>query len=154
VVTGGAQINKKQAGGGLSEVMVGLVLLGVGMLGIMNKQTQAWNLNQQAYLQSQATSLVRDIADRMKANPDAAASYLIDYGASASSGTDCTSTDCSQAELAGWDLSQWLGAVAATLPQGDGEIVSQADGYLISIEFDADRAEANELTEVSVFVRL
>jgi len=143
-----------QIGAGLIEVMVALLLLGIGLLGIMNMQTRSLNLNQQAYLHSQATGLLRDISDRMKANRTAADSYLINYGSSVSSSTDCTSTNCEINQLADWDVNQWLGSVQAILPQGDAEIISQGEGYLISIEFDANQGTEDQLTEVSTTVRL
>jgi len=38
----------KQQGAGLIEVMVALLILGIGLLGILNMQTQSLNLNQEA----------------------------------------------------------------------------------------------------------
>jgi type IV pilus assembly protein PilV len=143
-----------QLGAGLIEVMISLLLLGVGLLGIMSMQTRSLNLNQQAYLSSQATSLIRDMSDRMRANSTAANDYLFNYGSSVPTAADCTSANCSESQLAEWDVSQWLGSVQALLPQGDAEIIAQGDGYLISVEFDLDQGEENELTEVSVRVQL
>ena len=56
----------------LLEVMVALVVLSVGLLGLAALQTATVRFNQNAYLRSQATNFAYDLADRMRANREAA----------------------------------------------------------------------------------
>jgi type IV pilus assembly protein PilV len=122
--------DRRAAGFSLLEVLIGLVILSVGLLGIAAMLSVSLKSNDGAYMRSQATILAYNIIDRMRANPSGAANgdYNFSMGAAApGSGTACTGTsaDCSAATLADYDLTQWLGALASPsngLPLGTGSI--------------------------------
>ena len=143
-----------QTGVGLIEVMVALFILGVGLLGILNMQTQSLVFNQQAYYLSQANALLWDISDRMKANSSVPESYLMDFNSTVSTATDCESQECSATQLASWDTNQWLGAVRNLLPQGDAEIVRNGSFFEINIEFDLEQTPGVDPMTVSATLGL
>ncbi len=52
----------------LLEVLVGLIILAIGLLGLAGMQMISLKQNNEAYLRSQATLYAYDIFDRMRAN--------------------------------------------------------------------------------------
>jgi len=61
-------ITKPLQGFTLIEVLISVLILGLGILGTLNLQTRALLDNQDAYLRSQAIILAYDMADRIRAN--------------------------------------------------------------------------------------
>lgn len=59
---------KANEGFTLIEVLVSVLILGIGILGVLNLQTRALMDNQDAYLRTQAIFLAYDISDRIRAN--------------------------------------------------------------------------------------
>jgi type IV pilus assembly protein PilV len=110
---------KKQQGTSMLEVLITALILSLGLLGLAGLQVKSMQFNHSAYLRSQATLLAYDMADRIRANTSAVASY--DSASTSDPGEvgSCkTTTGCSTTQMAQTDLSQWKQAVAATLPNG------------------------------------
>lgn len=104
------------------EVLVALLILGVGLMGLAGMQAHSLRSNYSAYLRSQATFSVYEIIDRMRANRIYAKDnqgYNVGFGESVSGGT-CSSA-CSPAAMSSADLSQWL-AMVERLPGGEGQV--------------------------------
>jgi type IV pilus assembly protein PilV len=110
-------INKKFITGlTLIEILVTMVVLSLGMLGLAGLQIAGLKGTDSAHYRTIATQLANDLAERIRTNPDGAAtgSYVtdaanpIDCGASTSStsSVDCNSEACSASELAQFDLYQ------------------------------------------------
>ncbi len=110
----------------LVEVLIALVVLSISLLGLAALQTSALKFNHSGYQRSQATLLAYDILDRMRANRTKAMSsstYNIDTTASTpSAGTNCNSTNCTDSQLAAFDIYQWRTALTQTLPNGTGGV--------------------------------
>jgi type IV pilus assembly protein PilV len=117
---------KSQRGTTLIETLVALVVLSVGLLGIAALQMTSLRNNRGAHLRSQAQVLAYDIADRMRANREAAMAnaYLIAMPG-APSGTG----------LVLLDLQEWKTTLATTLPGGDGEITRVGNMFRIRIRW-------------------
>ncbi|ENW83561.1 type IV pilus modification protein PilV [Acinetobacter sp. ANC 3929] len=62
---------KKQQGVGLVEILVALVLLAISVLGFAALQLRAIDASFEANKQVLATTIARDLAERMRANPQA-----------------------------------------------------------------------------------
>lgn len=125
--------NLVQAGFSLIEALIALVILSVGLLGIAAIQTQALLQSREAYLTSQATSLVQDMADRVRANPSG------NYNHGANSSIPSGST------LAATDLRGWLQDLQTTLPGGEALIEVDNDRLEITVTWqvpadDEDRS--------------
>ena len=102
----------------LVEVLVALLVLSVGLLGFAGLQATSLRFNTSAYMRTQATNLAYDIADRMRANREAALNgdYDLSYGdfpAGSASGSD---------PVADQDLDDWSQLVQGNLTSGKGEI--------------------------------
>lgn len=135
--------NAQAKGFTLLEVMVALVVLSVGLLGLAALQTATVRFNQNAFLRTQATNLAYDLADRMRANREAALAGGYD---SAYAGTPPA---CNAAVGAGTvaqqDLSGWRIALTCMLPLGNGRIQRNNRTVTISVRWDETRG--NTLTE-------
>ena len=151
---------KKSSGFTLIEVLVAVVILTGGLLGLVALQATGLSNNQSAYNRSQATQLSYDIADRMRANASAVASYAVTEAAlSAISCTDeCKTCDssgkaCSPAQLANKDLLDWKNALISSFPNGKGSI-QIANGFCsISVNWSENRdADSNGNSDVTTFV--
>ncbi len=124
---------KSQMGAGLIEVLVAILLLGVGLLGLAGLQTQSLKYNNEAYLRSRATILAQDMADRLRANRDVAITNTSLYtfkltDTPGSNLTLCDSSNCSPQQLAQYDFAQWRGEISADLPDGKGALEPLAKG--------------------------
>ncbi len=101
-----------QRGAGLIEVLVAVVVLGVGLLGAAGMQLAGLQGGHSAYQRSQATWLANDLIDRLRARrPEACSAYADD------------SDDA--------DRVNWNATVAALLGAG-------ANGSLASCSTDSD----------------
>lgn len=107
------------------ELLVAVLVLGIGLVGVAGLQSIALGMNHGSYLRSQATLLAHDVADRMRANSVAVRNGSYDMGASgsASQDTNCESAvGCGVGALAGHDLYEWTQRVQAVLPSGQGVV--------------------------------
>lgn len=133
----------------LIEILVALIVLSLGLLGLASLQVATTKFNHSAYLRSQATRLAYSMADRMRANRQAAlengAYSGVDFVAQPLCGAITGTT------IAERDISAWRNALACSLPSGNGRIVLQAnDMVTISVRWDDSRGEqAPEVFEMT-----
>lgn len=141
--------NKQQAGVGLIEVMISAFVLGIGLLGVLTLQAKTMQYNQHSYMQSQATFMAQDMAERIQANRSVADNYRILFGEDPPgvAANVCLNADCTPEEIADWDLAHWRASLAAALPQGTGEIQEHPDNpdlIVVSVRYNlVDRDEAD-----------
>lgn len=105
------------------EVLVALVVLGVGMLGIASLYVVTLRSSGSAISRMQAVNLASDLGDRIRANRMGRDAYA---GAAAESGDTCVgdSAACSPAQMAAHDLFVWQQQIAAALPgTPSGEVI-------------------------------
>lgn len=118
----------------LIEVLVTLVMLSFGLLGIAKLMIQGQRAAFEAYQRHQAITIASNMAERIRANSQQSVAYLIAPGAPVGNGSqftscpiDCTTSTCSNAELATFDIAKWDGLIAGVaqtrgaglvLPQG------------------------------------
>jgi len=109
----------RQRGITMVESLVALVVIAVGMLGIAGLYLSSMQASRSAKLRSHAVELASSIADRIRANRDAA----VAYGTAAYDGEpakqDCDTKLCTPAQLAQDDLARWIEDIRATLPGAD-----------------------------------
>lgn len=111
------------SGFSLLEVLVGLIILAIGLLGLAGMQMKSLRHNNEAYLRSQATLQTYDIMDRMRANRENIQDYEIDFE------DEAPSDPASRAEK---DLKQWRGTLAIFPGPGSGEI--EVDGPIVTVK--------------------
>lgn len=112
--------HRAQRGLTLIEVLVAVLVIAIGLLGFAGLQATSLRYNHGAYTSTQATTLAMDIADRMRANPNAARDG--DYDLDFDDGTSGGST------VAENDLHAWRTTLADLLPEGTSAVDVDADG--------------------------
>jgi type IV pilus modification protein PilV len=120
-----------------------LVVIAVGMLGIAGLYLSSLQGSRSAKLRSHAVELASSIADRIRANRDAAEAYETEGYDEGPAAQECDADKrCTAAELAQDDLAQWLVDIREKLPGADevnGTITVEdrarpnSDNYLIVI---------------------
>jgi type IV pilus assembly protein PilV len=115
----------------LIEVLVTLVIMSVGLLGVAALQLTTVRNNYDAFVRSQAAVLASDMLDRMRANRDDAAEYVVSM------------TDPAPATPAGVDIGLWRTSLAAQLPNGEGAIAFDNVTRVVTITIQwRERAQA------------
>lgn len=107
-------MNKSQQGVTLIESLVALMVLSIGLLGTAHLMATGIKQSNSSFHRTQATYIAENIAERMRANPEAVTA--MDYAAFDSGSLSCTSaiptcgstatTSCSAKDLADYDLYQ------------------------------------------------
>ena len=116
------QINAGKRVGGftLVEVLIALVILSVGMLGIAGLYVHSMKAGRTSLFRHHAVTLVGDIADRIRANPRAAAVYGL---AGADNNCVAAGIDCTPGQMAAHDIFLWSQQATDTLPNGTVTVV-------------------------------
>jgi len=109
------RVRASSSGFTMVEVLVALVVLGVGLLGIASLYVVTLRTSGGAIYRMQAVNLASDLGDRIRANRTAGTAYA---DAPATDGDRCNgpTANCSAAEMAAHDLYQWQEQIQATLP--------------------------------------
>ena len=105
----------------LIEVLIALIIMSVGMLGIAGLYVHSMQAGRTSMFRHNAVMLAGDVADRIRANPRAAAAY-----AGAGANNNCAppaAGNCTIAEMAANDIFIWNQQAAASLPNGAVAIV-------------------------------
>jgi type IV pilus assembly protein PilV len=98
-----------------------------------------------ALLRTQAVNLVTDMAERIRANPAAAAAYECATYASGPATRNCAPTDsaagtnCTSTDLAEDDLARWQQAASRLLPLAAGACVANVEYFAPSSSADPAR---------------
>jgi len=100
--------NRSALGVGMVEVLVAVVVIGVGMLGIASLYVTTLQAKTTALSRLKAVNLAYDIADRIRANPTAGNAYAVSSGTTLTAPSQtCLATDCTPAQIAAADLYAW-----------------------------------------------
>lgn len=106
---------KRQQGFSLLEVLITMLIVSFGPLGIAGIIITSLKNNQSSYARSQASLMVNDIVDRMRANRSSAEASPSPYNLA------LTATP-SGAGIATDDLTEWRATLASNLPSGTGSV--------------------------------
>lgn len=131
---------KSNKGFTLIEVLIAVLVLSIGLLGLAALQANGLRSNFGAYARSQAVILANDMADRIRANPTAAASYNNINGPVADPG--CLVADCNTTDIALHDTAVWYTSLQNALPNGTGTVTGNGTVFTVSIMWDDGRTGA------------
>jgi type IV pilus assembly protein PilV len=130
----------KHSGFTLVEVLIAMLLLAGGLLGMAALQANSLASNQTAFNRSIATTFAHDLADRMRANSSALATYVAVAPTAAVANGDCTiTTGCSPVQMAQNDLFEWNQYLQISLPNAQSSVSLAGTIYTISITWDDNR---------------
>lgn len=149
----------RQRGISMVESLVALVVIAVGMLGIAGLYLSSLQASRSAKLRSHAVELASSIADRIRANRDAATAYATDTYGGAPAEHDCETARCTPNELAEDDLARWLVDIRATLPGAEavtGTVTvtdradPESDNYVINVSWREANSDIDYTYTVSM----
>lgn len=123
----------------LVEILVALLVLSVGMLGFAALQTTSLRFNTSAYYRTQATALAYDLADRMRANRQAALDGL--YNTAFQDPPPACGAVPAGATVPERDLSTWRNAMACRIPQSTGSVASNGNEFTVTVRWDDSQGE-------------
>ncbi|SCX74277.1 type IV pilus modification protein PilV [Variovorax sp. EL159] len=125
--------SSKHRGTGFSlvEVLVSIVVLSVGLLGTVRMLLASVRTSNEAATFTAAVNLVRELSEKARMNKGVATSnstanaYLVEQRAvgvgsdAGSAGRTCMASGaaCDAAQLAAWDMREWLQRIAKALPE-------------------------------------
>ncbi len=141
-----SRLRTAERGVGLVEVLVATVLVSIGLLTLASLQALSLKRSTSAALRTEAVGQSYDLLDRMRANRAQAIGGLYNL-AFANAPTGST--------LASADLSAWKAALDASLPEGDGQVLVEAQVVTITVRWrdtgvadDAEPAVVNLRTQL------
>lgn len=129
----------RQSGFSLLESLVAILVLAVGLLGLAGLMASTMRNSHGSYFRTQAVWLSYDVADRMRANRQAAldGNYNIALGDAAPGGASVSATD----------LQAWRNALAV-LPQGAGAVNVAADRTVtVTVQWNDTRATGGDAAQ-------
>lgn len=142
-----------QAGAGLIEVLVAIVLLATALLGFTRLQLETLKNQRLSYGHSMAQALAFDLSERIHANPEGISSYAVSGIADSPAAGGCT-TDCSSVSVAAQDLADWQRAIErSALPLGNADVEVSAGRVTITIEWQDSLSDALVLQPFTFEVR-
>lgn len=108
-----------QQGVGLTEVLVALLLLSVGVMGFVALQVRASATGNESFARTQAMAIAQDLGERVRLNI-AQIDYYTTAGnwSAAGNTTACVAADCSPMQLAQYDIDNVNNSAATLLPNG------------------------------------
>jgi type IV pilus assembly protein PilV len=147
--------HRASRGFSLVEVLVALVVMAVGMLGIAALYVESLRAGRTSINRITAVTLAADMADRIQANPNAAASYA-GNGPGADQGCVNGVGPCTPAQLAADDWFTWFQDVNNRLPGAPTATIATANPtpqltrYTITLSWpEAGQADPSTYTLVT-----
>lgn len=115
----------RMAGFSLLEVLVAVVVLGIGLTAVASIQMTSKRANFEAVQRATAAMLTQDIIERMRVNPGELAAYTNGGAGLTLTGTTIANQNCAggctPAQLAQFDLFQWEQALSGVTEQAGGQ---------------------------------
>ncbi|MDH3532298.1 MAG: type IV pilus modification protein PilV [Gammaproteobacteria bacterium] len=127
----------------LIEVLISLIILSLGILGLTTLQTASLNFNSAASQRTQATVLAYGMADRMRANRQAALGDA--YNIAVEDPAPACAAPSTAGTLAAQDISAWRMALACRLPLGTGSITRNGNEFTLTVFWDDSHGQETPL---------
>lgn len=139
----------KNSGFTLIEVMVAILLLGIGLLGFALLQTMNVRFAQSANQRTQATNLAYDLLDQMRSNRSQAVIYT---GASFTGGTVTSCSRPTGTVLISQNIARWQCQVRAALGDEASARVFYNDGVVrVVIGWNDQRWEKDDARKTGAY---
>jgi type IV pilus assembly protein PilV len=151
-------MNRHAHGFTLLETLVALVLLSIGLLGAAEMLLGSLRSHADALHEMAAAQLVRDIADRIRANPRAGAAYDSREAVPLAAPCDLVNP-CAASELAAADLAYFIDAARRRLPGTETRALVQfepaigpaaADRFAITLSWRGPRDDEIRVVALSL----
>ena len=122
----------------LVEVLIAVLILGIGMLGIAAMQATALSNSQSSVERTQAVLHTYTIFDTMRANRDAALANAY-TGGGIDSGLLCDPAAIAGVGLAANDMRRWITNIIASNQTGCGRIQNNGGVFTVTVQWNDQR---------------
>lgn len=144
---------KSSTGFTLLEVMIAMVIFSIGLLGLAGIQGVSLKNNHSAYTRTVTMQLAYNMADVLRASTDEEGQVSSNFDAvtstiSNNAPTSCIqkngsgAPNCTESDLATFEIYHWQKRIEDTLPSGLGTITKNDEIYTITIMWDEERTGA------------
>ena len=140
----------------LIEVLIALIIMSVGMLGIAGLYVHSMQAGRTSLFHHHAVMIAGDVADRIRANPSAGVDYQ-NAAPSPAPVPNCVVDDvnCTPQEMAATDIFLWSEQAAASLPNGDVDVVFNGgvtpNTYAITVSWTEPGQNLDYTIQIPVF---
>lgn len=147
--------SRKQAGVGLIEVLVSILITSFALLGLAGLQITSLRYQKVAQFRTAASQYAADMADRVRANVAAAKAGNYVTSVSDKLGDNATvaacATGCTTAQIAAQDIYNWRLGLKQAMAGGWGEITGDATaGFFITVYFkEPDKSRTSTALDTS-----
>jgi type IV pilus assembly protein PilV len=132
-LTARSQTKGRMEGWGLTEALIALGVLSLGVLGLLWQQGKTAVAWRSQHMAEQAAWLAQDLAERMRANRGQLEAYRLGWG-QVPHAVDCSARPCSLSDWASSDLWGWTREVQIRLPGAQTQVwLSPSDAQHIGI---------------------
>ncbi|WP_210396899.1 type IV pilus modification protein PilV [Motiliproteus sediminis] len=142
---------RQQRGVTMIEVLIAILIFGVGVLGVAGLNLSGQQTNQKAYQSLLATWKAQELVETIRANSGNVASYLNTYTSIPTTSDDCIASACNGTEIATYDLATWFSSLGDSLPSntlGAVYAASGTDDYVVYVIWDnRDDNQSCEIAE-------
>lgn len=140
----------------LVEVMVAVLVLGIGVMGYAALQVRSVRMTEDTYARSQAMAIAQDVIERIRANVDALPTYLAaDWDTTSSEpAANCVftaaipATGCSAANMARSDIDSVRATARNMLPTGSVNVSSCNQLTCVTVAWNDTAAASCDQTEI------
>jgi len=135
----------KSKGFSLLELLIALLIIAVGVLGHAKMQATSMQTAQRASQAQVANTALLDLAQRMRANSIIATHFAysnLANGDSIATNKNCSVNDCTDAEFALSELSEWFSHLENNLPLPRFSVVKNGSLYTLTLIWDAAKTGA------------
>ena len=107
-------MNMRNAGFTLIEVLITILVAGIGLLAVAGLQAMSKKINYDAVQRTAASALAQSLVESLRGNPGALAFYVTNDASAVSAPVDCAApaTRCEPEALALYDLWRWSQSLA------------------------------------------
>ncbi len=115
---------RRQGGFSMIELLVAVLVMGIGVLGITGLQMVSLQNNRGALLRSEAVVLAYDMMDRIRANPvgtpiGSGSDYAgVVIGGGPPNSSNCNASECTSAQMVEFDQAVWKCALGSYVEDG------------------------------------
>jgi type IV pilus assembly protein PilV len=120
------RLRRPQRGVSIVEALVAFLVLSIGMLGIAGLYLESLRSSRSAFNRTIAVQLADDMSDRIRANRSGEGGYAVTLGTAPATATDCSTNNCTPAQLAAYDIRNWYDRLIVALPRGADNSLPQA----------------------------
>lgn len=138
-----------QAGFGIIEVLIAVLVLAIGLLGMAALQTNGIQMTTGALSRTQAVFLAEDIIERARANRADVDDYTTALAIVNSQDPDFVGCDSAYSfdnseTIPSEDVAEWQNSVLCLLPGGNSSVVVNGNVMTVTVTWDARSGEASD----------